>query len=301
MRQPILSVPPVRRAASLCAGLLAMLLALTAVAAHRYDFEARQATVNALVLAAQRLQDGRSVERAVETVGTLQAAAQAAWEAGDADQAYGQLDQAYTLVQLVVRRLASQPGVIAPAVAPEVPATPATETRQRRYASLQASVQALEEAYRAVRAELADSALEVTPQVAALRSGAERDRAAGRLDDALPQLKQAYALLQGEIVRLRGGQTLVRELRFGSAREEYEYEVDRHDTYLLLAQLLLEGPRADPAQAGPVRAVVDESLRLHWVAHKYAAAGEYREAVAWLEQASDALVVLIRRYGHDLP
>ena len=37
------------------------------------------------------------------------------------------------------------------------------------------------------------------------------------------------------------------------------------------------------------------------VVHRHAAAGEYHAAVVRLEQASDALIALIRSYGYDLP
>lgn len=284
----------------LAGALLAFWLSGAAVAAH-YDFDARMATVTALIEAGRRLDPEHQVDQALALVETVQAEAVAAFRAGRTEAGYQRLDQAYVLVQTVVRRLASDPTLTTPMMAPAPAIDAPADGRGARFDDLARSVMALEEAYRAIRQEVGDSEPDRGPEIARLAGSATRDRDAGRLDPAMRQMKQAYVLLQAEINRLRGGQTLVRELRFASEREEYEYEVDRHDSHLLLVELLLVQPRQDPAQAAIIRAAVDDSMRMHWIAHKHAAAGEYRHAVIWLEQASDALAALIRSYGHDIP
>jgi len=281
------SAPRVR--GGLVAAALLVLLAMPAfaLAAHAYDFEARMETVTALVEAAQRLDESRGMTKALETIASVQQDAAAEFRAGRVDDAYARLDQAYVLVRTVVRELTSRTRVVAPMLAPE----PAPTSRDARYDTLEKSVAALREAYHAIHREqgLADTPIE--PQIDGLVARAGKARAAGQPDAALRDLKAAYTLLQEEIVRLRGGQTLA----------EYDYEVDRHDTHLLLVEMLLDREREDPRQAARIREAIDASMRMHWVAHRHAAAGEYHAAVVRLEQASDALIVLIRSYGYDLP
>lgn len=284
----------------LLTGMLLGLILTGAAAAAHYDFTARMATVTALVEAGQRLDTTHQVDKALQIVLTVQADAAAAYQAGRTEEGYQRLDQAYVLVQTVVRHLADDLALTTPLLAPSARPSSAAG-REARFATLAHSVDSLDQAYRAIRDELGDTQPARTAEIDRLVAGARRDRDADRIDEAMRQMKQAYVLLQNEIGRLRGGQTLVRELRFATAREEYEYEVDRHDSHLLLVELLLVQPRTDPEQAAVIRAAVDDSMRLHWIAHKHAAAGEYGQAVVWLEQASDALAALIRSYGHDIP
>ena len=298
-RHPSLDLP-----GALILGVLGLSLALVpgagALAAH-YDFSTRDATVTALLDAGRRLDTGHTSDRAFELIREVQAEAVAAYRGGDREAGYERLDQAYVLVQTVVRRLATDPTLSTSLAMPGRSEVQPDASRLARYAALMESVTALQAAYRAIRDEVADTAADVSSQVATWVTAAEVEHEAGRIENGLRKLKVAYVTLQGEIVRLRGGQTLVRELRFASDAEEYAYEVDRHDSHLLLVELLLGETRGDPATSAEMRSAVDESMRLHWVAHKYAAAGDYRQAVAWLELASDGLVSLIRDRGFDIP
>jgi len=284
----------------LTAVLLALLMVGTATAGH-YDFDARVATVNTLLEAAERLDTSHASDKALAIIRTVQAEAIAAYRAGRTEEGYQRLEQAYVLIQMIVRRLASDPVVITPLMIPGQGAKAPSEGRSARFEALAHSVMALADAYQSIRLELDDPRSDLSGEIARLAESARDHLAAGRQDDAMRQMKEAYVLLQTEIVRLRGGQTLVNPVRFGSDREEYEYEVDRHDTHLLLVELLLTQPRTEAGQAAIIRTAVDESIRLHWVAHKHAAAGEYRQAIAWLELASDRLARLMRSYGHDIP
>ena len=271
------------------------------VAAGHYDFDARVATVSALIEAGARLDSTQASGKALATIRAVQAEAVAAYRAGRVEEGYQRLEQAYVLVQMVVRKLASDPLVTTPLMAPKRSTKEPTDGQRARYETLEHSVMALEEAYRSIRLELGNPLPNMSDEIMRLVQMARREQAAGRGDVAMRQMKEAYVLLQSEIVRLRGGQTLVNTVSFDSDRAEYEYEVDRHDTHLLLVELLLSQSRTDPEQAATIRTAVDESMRLHWVAHKHAAAGEYRQAIAWLELASDRLARLIRSHGHDIP
>ena len=279
---------------------LGLLLAAPASATH-YDFAARDATVTALLEAGQRLDHGRASQRALDLIREVQAEAVSAYRGGDTEAGYERLDQAYVLVQTVVRQLAADPAVGRSLVVPTRIDTPEVDARQARYDTLMHSVMALQAAYHSIRDEVGAPAASVSGQVATWVAAAEAEREAGRLDIGLRKLKVAYTTLQSEIIRLRGGQTLVRELSFASAAEEYAYEVDRHDSHLLLVELLLGKAQDNPVREAEIETAVDESMRMHWIAHKYAAAGDYQQAVAWLELASDGLASLIRKQGFDIP
>ena len=285
-------------------GLLLLLVVLVvggrAQAAH-FDFAARDATVTALLEAGLRLDSDHASNRAFELIREVQAEAVAAYRNGDTEVGYERLDQAYVLVQTVVRRLASNPAFGTRLAQPASLNSSPDDSRTARYETLLHSVTALQAAYRAIHDEVGDTAADVSSQVSTWVTAAETECNAGNLEAALRKLKTAYVLLQGEIVRLRGGQTLVRELRFASAAEEYVYEVDRHDSHLLLVELLLGSARGNPVLEAEIESTVGESMRLHWIAHKHAAAGNYGEAVAWLELESDGLVSLIRDQGFDIP
>lgn len=281
--------------------LLVMFVVGGTVQAAHFDFDARDATVTALLEAGQRLDTDRASGRAFELIRKVQGEAVAAYRSGDTEAGYERLDQAYVLVQTVVRRLASNPTLGTRLAQPASLSSSPEDSRTARYQALMHSVTALQAAYRAIRDEVGDATADVSSQVATWITAAESERNAGNLEAALRKLKTAYVLLQGEIVRLRGGQTLVRELRFASAAEEYVYEVDRHDSHLLLVELLLGSARGNPVLEAEIQSAVGESMRLHWIAHKHAAAGDYGEAVAWLELASDGLVALIRDQGFDIP
>jgi hypothetical protein len=271
------------------------------VVAGHYDFDARVATVSALLEAGQRLDTAHTGDKAFDTIRMVQKEAVAAYRDGRTEEGYQRLEQAYVLVQMVIRKLASDPVVTTPLMAPGRSATEPTGGQRARFETLEHSVIALEEAYRSIRLELGNPLPNMSDEISRLVTSARREQAAGRGDVAMRQMKEAYVLLQSEIVRLRGGQTLVNKVNFADDRAEYDYEVDRHDTHILLVELLLSQSRTDPEQAATIRTAVDESMRLHWVAHKHAAAGEYRQAIAWLELASDRLARLVRSYGHDIP
>jgi len=285
----------------LAAGLFALFTTTLADAEARYDFDARVATVDALIAAGVRLDTGRNVARMFDIVGQVLDEARGARRTGDEALAYRRLDQAYALVQVIVRRLAADPDVASRALVAALPNSGDSTAGDRRHVQLQGSVAALAVAYRAIRDEQQGTVSDIEPQVRELVTLAEQERIAGRNARALRRMKEAYALLQSEIVRLRGGQTLVRELRLGSVREEYEYAVDRHDAHLLLIELLLDAAGDDPGADEAIRTAVNQSMRLDWVAHKHASAGDYRQAVAWLEQSSETLVMLMRGHGHNIP
>lgn len=274
---------------------------LSAAANDDVILAARAASVAALVEAGDRLYGqcdcAPRIGDLLAAARTIRTEALAMQSAGDTAAALERYDQAYQLLKLTVRSIAEQT-VVSGSPAAEGRGA-ASDTLQARRAEAEATLESLLLAY----GRLADATAlrEMTARVERLRFEADQAWHAGDFDRGLLNLKAAYHQLKQSIIPLRDGQTLVTTLTFETPRDEYLYEMDRHDTHLLLVNLMLERDPEDLAGEAAVRALVDESMRLHWLAHLRAEAGDYPQAVAALEQASELLIRLLRTSGFSIP
>lgn len=154
----------------------------------------------------------------------------------------------------------------------------------------------------------APEALEAARGIEAALARAEQLAAAGRVDEARPHADRAYLAARVSIEALRRGDTLVRSLHFATAREEYDYELDRNDTHRMLINVLLADRRdpAMPVQTNPamppaMQAAVDRAATLRAEAEGQARAGEHAAGVRTLEAATRELVRAIRAGGLYIP
>jgi hypothetical protein len=145
-------------------------------------------------------------------------------------------------------------------------------------------------------------AVEATGRVAALIADAERQAAAGRLDEARPLVERAYLIARVSIESLRRGDTLVRSLKFNSPREEYDYEIDRNDTHRMLIRVLLADRKDTSAQLQSLmQPLVERAASLRSEAEAMAARGDLAAAIRGLEDATRELVRAIRAGGLYIP
>jgi len=123
----------------------------------------------------------------------------------------------------------------------------------------------------------------------------------GEPNEARARLDSTYESVKVSLEKLRGGDTLVRELRFDSKRDEYAYELDRNDTHRMLVQVLL----AEKMQASAVRQSADEFIanaeELRVRAESAAARERYEDAIELLEQSTRELIRAIRSAGVYIP
>ncbi len=141
-------------------------------------------------------------------------------------------------------------------------------------------------------------AAEATRRIEALIADAERRAAAGRLDEARPLVDRAYLSARVSIESMRRGDTLVRSLNFASAREEYDYELDRNDTHRMLIQVLV----ADRKDAAPMmQGFLQKASVLRGEAEALARRGDHAAAIKALEEATRELVRAIRTGGVYIP
>ncbi len=267
----------------------------TSPAVQAERFEARVATVRALLEASQRI----TAEHAPDLVKTVEAlikVARADQNAGRTTLGAQRLDDAYNLVKAAIVTTAPAPSAPA-AVADPVPVgrTQAFETRLH-------SVEALSEALSRIRATEGVPEDELAAARAAeLTAAAGQQQAAGDLIQATAQLDEALGLLKGAIVRHRAGVTLVRELQFASAEDEYNYELDRHRTHLILTKLVLDGADDNARAEAGTQAALADAERLRDRAYAEAGAGRYEVAVQTLEDASMILIRILRANGLPIP
>ena len=164
------------------------------------------------------------------------------------------------------------------------------------------STRALLDAQKRIAAEKSAGAAagELSRRVESLMAEASELARASRLADARRTLDQAYLAVKAAIGNLRGGETVVRSLNFGSKAEEYAYEIDRNDTHLMLVQMLLKEKRGSAADT-----MVDQSVaaagKLRAQAEQEASRRDHETAVRTLEQSTRELVKAIRGAGVYIP
>jgi hypothetical protein len=127
---------------------------------------------------------------------------------------------------------------------------------------------------------------------------AEQLAAAGQHAQARIGLDRAYLTARVSIESMRRGDTLVRSLTFGSAKEEYDYELDRNDTHRMLVTMLL----ADRREAAPMmQPVLDRADLMRKDGLAQAQRGDHRAAIKTLEDSTRELVRAIRAGGLYIP
>lgn len=161
------------------------------------------------------------------------------------------------------------------------------------------SVKALLAAFRRITAEKAGIAasVETVRAIEKLVAQAEESAGARRFGPAKLALDQAYLVAKAAIRSARGGDTLVRSLHFGSAEEEYHYEVDRNDTHQMLIGMLLQNKGESPA----VRELLDKARASRARGEEYARASDFKSAIRMLEESTRDLVRAIRGAGVYIP
>ena len=169
--------------------------------------------------------------------------------------------------------------------------------RERDIAARIESAQALLAAQKRIAAEkAAPGAADTAREIERLLGQAKSDLAAGRNVQAQEEAQQAYLLAKASVGSMRGGDTLVRQLKFANKEEEYHYEVDRYETHRMLVELLAKKQAAESSAPALARAA-----ELRRQAAGNAERGEHGAAVGMLEDATRELVRAIRAAGVFIP
>ena len=100
---------------------------------------------------------------------------------------------------------------------------------------------------------------------------------------------------------MRGGDTLVRSLNFATREEEYQYELDRNDTHLMLLKVLAADKPKIPGMDGMLKGHVDKAAALRAQAEETSRSGDRAAAIEGLEASTRELVRAIRSLGVFIP
>ncbi|WP_210398060.1 hypothetical protein [Motiliproteus sediminis] len=139
-------------------------------------------------------------------------------------------------------------------------------------------------------------------QVRVLVVEAENLFAQGRSDDAQHLLRESFEMLRDSIETMRGGDTLVRSLNFATKKDEYDYELERYKSQLLLVDVLLESKRKSSAYvAKQVDRFVEVAEGDRAKAEAAAGGGDHETAIKHLEDARKQIVRALRSGGIYVP
>ena len=139
---------------------------------------------------------------------------------------------------------------------------------------------------------------EMAARIDKLIAEAQTQLDAGQVAAARSPAEQGYLLAKAAVMAMRGGDTLVRSLKFASKEEEYLYELDRNETHRMLLTLALRRRGEDPfAMSEPL----ERSRALRRDAEAKAAARDHPEAIRLLEESTRELVRAIRSAGIYIP
>jgi len=263
-------------------------------APDRARLEARLAAVGVLIeksSAARQIEssgDPRAIEKRARARETYQLAMRA-FEAGDLERAGRLLPDASALMFEAVRFAA--------------PEQVTAEKQKIDFDARMESVRSLLAAQKRIAAEKPNTpgVREASAAVEKLLGAARELAAANRIGEARTRLDEGYLIAKASISSMRGGDTLVRTLKFETKEEEFRYEIDRNDTHRMLIQLLLDGKRAASGGDAMVRTSVDKAVQLRQQADAIAAKGDHAGAIRMLEDSTAELVRAIRNAGIFIP
>jgi len=132
---------------------------------------------------------------------------------------------------------------------------------------------------------------------------AEDARKIDNLEKATKFLDAAYAQLKVGIEALRGGETLVRELKFETPADEFAYEIDRNDTHQMLIKVLVEErlQGKDDTLRKAVEKRVESARQIRIEAEEQASRGDFDAALKSIDESTRELVRAIRTAGVYIP
>ncbi|MCW8830852.1 MAG: hypothetical protein OQK32_04935 [Gammaproteobacteria bacterium] len=121
----------------------------------------------------------------------------------------------------------------------------------------------------------------------------------GQYDSAITGLGKVLKIIKVEIANMRTGDTLTRSLKFANAHEEYDYEVDRNDTHMMLLEMYIS--QADDNFSLSMKDGIKTAKELRKDAEQLADAHKYKDAINIMEKSTIEIISLIRSTGTFIP
>lgn len=130
-----------------------------------------------------------------------------------------------------------------------------------------------------------------------LMSSAQSNFDDGDLVMANHLMRQAADMVDSALSDARHEDVLLHELSFESLQEEYQYEIDRNDSYVKLIDLMQEKTVPSQASASYVARLVEQNAELRKEADALAKKGDYEKSIEVLEKGTDKLSRALRVSG----
>ncbi|MDJ0806395.1 MAG: hypothetical protein QNJ78_06125 [Gammaproteobacteria bacterium] len=118
---------------------------------------------------------------------------------------------------------------------------------------------------------------------------------------ATSKLEKVLKTIKSEISQMRSGETLTRSLSFTSAKEEYEYELDRNDTFFMLIDMFLSDKESSPQAIEQINGTIRQAKDYRKQAETLAADNKHSLAIEKLEQSTVKIIAQIRQRGISIP
>ncbi|MCU7916960.1 MAG: hypothetical protein KZQ95_01215 [Candidatus Thiodiazotropha sp. (ex Epidulcina cf. delphinae)] len=151
--------------------------------------------------------------------------------------------------------------------------------------------------HRVAKEKGVDESKEMLDKINTLNQQAQDHASKNMYSKAIQEMEQILALIRGNIIELKMGDTLVRTLSFANPKEEYRYEVDRNDAHFMLLRTFVES-----ADGG--NAYLEDKQLAHQLRKKaeiFAKSKDYENAISTLEKSTQILIRVIRMTGLKIP
>ncbi|MDH5617529.1 MAG: hypothetical protein OEZ11_02720 [Gammaproteobacteria bacterium] len=174
---------------------------------------------------------------------------------------------------------------------------------RRDFENRQSSLQALLSAHERIMKEKGKSQLHtlLLAEIEEDSEMAEALLAEGQFVEARVHLDRAYEVTMLSVEHARTGETLTRELKFDTPKDEYAYELDRNDTHRMLVKMLLKEKLESQSTQNRIAGFMEAADSYRDMALQHADAGDFIEAIDALELSTNELVKAIRGAGVYIP
>ena len=131
-----------------------------------------------------------------------------------------------------------------------------------------------------------------------LMVSAEKEYEDGELAMANHLMRQAADMVDHALSDARHEEVLLRELSFESLEEEYAYEVQRNESYVMIIDMLQKKKTAkSQASASFVQKMIEANAKTRQEADGLAEKGDYEQGIELLEKSTDKLSRALRVSG----
>ena len=130
-----------------------------------------------------------------------------------------------------------------------------------------------------------------------LMSSAQSKYDEGDLAMANHMMRQAADIVDHALSDARHEDVLLRELSFENLEEEYAYEVQRNESYVMIIDMLQKKTAKSQASNTYVRKMIEANAKQRVEADALVKNGEYEQGIALLEKSTDKLSRALRVSG----